>query len=250
MPNDTVLASARALPEATNRRALLRLIVGDAAPAASTEPTASGNGQDTLRNIAQRLADLEDERARISDEYTAARDRMDEVAPLPPKPRPRKIEQDKPKRFFEKPLKKIVRALSASDPKEAFGEDTPSAAYWRLRGASSDLTIMVEQIYHVSWRYQCKLFSAARECGYADTLERLEAVTGQIRQTAAEAFEIKAKTSFDVAVQAYALLEAFAAEDGRAHDKFAKALAYSAIEILPLGGGGNRVKTIARKIAA
>jgi hypothetical protein len=48
----------------------------------------------------------------------------------------------------------------------------------------------------------CRLFSAARECGYADALERLEEVNGQIRQTVAEAFEIKAKTSFDVAVQA------------------------------------------------
>jgi hypothetical protein len=96
----------------------------------------------------------------------------------------------------------------------------------------------------------CRLFSAARECGYADALERLEEVNGQIRQTVAEAFEIKAKTSFDVAVQAYALLEAFAAQDGRAHDKFAQTLARNAIGILPPGGGGSRVTATVRTIAA
>ncbi len=105
-------------------------------------------------------------------------------------------------------------------------------------------------MYRVSWRYQYRLFSAARECGYADALERLEKINGQIRQTAAEAFEIKAKTSFDVATQAIALLEAFAANDGRAGDKFAKTLAHSAIGILPLGGGGSRVTTTVRTIAA
>lgn len=80
-------------------------------------------------------------------------------------------------------------------------------------------------------------------------VRRLEKVNGQIRQTAAEAFEIKAKTSYDVAVQGYALLEAFAAEDGRAHDKFAKTLARNAIGLLPLDGGGGGVATTVRTIA-
>jgi hypothetical protein len=249
MSTDTVRANAQALPEATNHRTLLRLIVGDAAPAAptaSTEPTARADGQDKLRNIGLRLLDLEDERLRIRDEYFAARDRMNEVAPLPPKPRPRKIEEGKPKRLFSKPLKKIVRASSASG-EDKFLEDMPADAYWRLRGESK---MMSEEIYQISWRYQCRLFSAARESGYAGALERLEKVNGQIRQTAAEAFEIKAKTSFDVAIQGYALLEAFAAEDGRAHDKFAKTLARNALDILPRGGGGSRVTTTVRAIAA
>jgi hypothetical protein len=236
---------------ASDRRTLLRLIVGDAAPSAptaSTEPSAGADGQDNLRNIGQRLLDLEDERSRIRDEYIAARDRMNEVAPLPPKPRPRKIEEGKPKPIFAKPLKKIVRVPGASG-KDKFLEDTPADAYWRLRG-SSENEMMSEKIYQISWRYQCALFSAARESGYADALKRLEEVNGQIRQTAAEAFEIKARTSFDVAMQGYALLEAFVAQDGRAHDKFAKALARSAIEILPLGGGGSRVAATVRTIAA
>jgi hypothetical protein len=77
--------------------------------------------------------------------------------------------------------------------------------------------------------------------------ERLEEVIGQIRQTAAEAFEIKARTSFDVGMQGYALLEAFAANDGRAHDKFAKTLAQNALEILPPGGGGSRASSHSRR---
>jgi hypothetical protein len=234
---------------ASDRRALLRLIVGDAvqsAPTASAETSAGADKQDNLRNIGQRLLDLEDERLRISAEYLAAPDRMNEVAPLPPKPRPRKIEEGKPKPLFAKPLKRIVRASSASD-KDKFFEDTPADAYWRMRWESQKVR---EAIYQTSWRYQRRLASAARECGYADALEQLEKVKGQIRQTAAEAFEIEARTSSDVAVQGYALLKAFAAEDGRAYDKFAKKLACNAIGIIPLGGGGSRVTPTVRTVAA
>ena len=48
---------------------------------------------------------------------------MNEIAPLPPKPRPRKIEEGKPKRFFAKPLKKIVRAPGA------YGKDKGPRGY-------------------------------------------------------------------------------------------------------------------------
>jgi hypothetical protein len=172
-------------------------------------------------------------------EYFAACDRMNEIAPLPLKRRPGKTKQ-----LFAKPLKKIVRVSSGE-----FSEDTPAVAYWRLKRAS-EITMMVEQIYQISWRYLDSLFSAARECGYADALQGLEKVNGQIRQTVAEAFQIKARTGLDVATQAYALLEAFAVNDGRAHDEFAKKLARNVMEVLLRGGGGSRVAPAVRTIAA
>jgi hypothetical protein len=247
------MPNVQTLPETSNRRALLRLIVGDAgraAPTASTEPSAKADGQDNLRNIGLRLLDLEDERSRIAAEYKAARDRMNEVAPLPPKPRPRKIEEGKPKPLFSKPLKKIVRVPGASG-EDKFLEDTPADAYWRLLDGSDVkvMEMMRKEVYQISSRYLGKLVSAAVESGYMGAVRRLEDVNGQIRQTAAEAFEIETRTSRDVAIQGYALLEAFAAEDGRAHDKFAKTLARNAIAILPLEGGGSRVTPTVRTVA-
>jgi hypothetical protein len=85
------------LPEATDRRALLRLIVSEAAPGtptSSTEPSATlGQNDKLLLNVCQQLLDLGAERSRIVAEYMEARDRMNELAPLPPKPRPRKIKE-------------------------------------------------------------------------------------------------------------------------------------------------------------
>ena len=252
MTDTTLGTTDQTLPEVTNRRGLLRLIVGDAAPAAptaSTEPSARADGQD-MRDIGLRLLDLEDERCSIRTEYLAARDRMNEIAPLPPKPRPRKIEEGKPKPLFAKPFKKIVRVPGASG-EDKFLEDTPSPAYRRLWGGSDVkvMEMMRKEVYQISSRYLDKLVSAAVESGYMDAGERLENVNGQIRQAAAEAFEIETKTSRDVAIQGYALLEAFAAQDGRAHDKFAKTLARNAIAMLPRDGGGSRVTPTVRPIA-
>jgi hypothetical protein len=242
-----------ATPEATDRRGLLRLIVGDAATPAqtvSTEPSVRTDGQDQMRNVALRLLDLEGERCRIRIEYFAARDRMNEIAPLPPKPRPRKIEEGKAKPLFAKPLKKIVRVPGASG-KDKFLEDTPADAYWRLWDGSDVkvMEMMRKEVYQISSRYLDKLVSAAIESGYMDAGERLKNVNGQIRRAAAEAFEIETRSSRDVAIQGYALLEAFAAEDGRAHDKFAKTLARNAIAMLPRDGGGSRVAPTVRTVA-
>lgn len=231
-------------PRETNHGSFLRLIVGDDASSASrtaSDPSAVDE-QDTLRNIGLRLLDLADERSAIAVEYRAAKDRMNEVAPLPPKPRPREIEEGKPKPLFAKPLKKIVRASTE------FFEDTPADAYWHLMQGHP---LTRKEVYQISSRYQDRLFSAARESGYADALRRWDQISRKIRQAVAESFEIEPRTSTDVAIQAWALLEAFAVQDGRAGGEFAKKLAHNAVMVLlPSGGGGSRITPSTLTIAA
>jgi hypothetical protein len=74
-------------------------------------------------------------------------------------------------------------------------------------------------------------------------------VNRHIRQTCSDVFEIETRTSRDIAIQGYALLEAFAVRDGRANDKFAKTLACNAVALLPLDGGGSRVTPTVPPIA-
>jgi hypothetical protein len=244
MPNATVRANARPMPETTDRRALLRgmLTTGAAvgaavaagAPAAlaalpSPPVTIAGKKEaQALVEIGRRLPSLLKEYLDVSDALKNARARFDETAPLPP--RPRKRAQDQTKRMFERPLVKIVGAPAPSrKPREV----SPSHAYeslWdaMLRGENE---LARKEVYQVSDRYQSKLFSAAKDCGLTDALTRFRKAGHDLREVAAQAFEFKPETRLGVTAQAMALLGASYAKDGRVSSNFAPALAATILKI-------------------
>ena len=88
-----------------------------------------------------------------------------------------------------------------------------------------------KEIYQVSDRYQWKLFSAAKDCGLADALTRFRKAGHDLREVAAQAFEFKPETRLGIAAQAFALVGALEAQDGRAGKTFAGQLAASLLEV-------------------
>lgn len=98
-----------------------------------------------------------------------------------------------------------------------------------LRGDDGELTR--KEIYQVSDRYQWKLFSAAKDCGLADALRRFRKASRDLREIAAQAFEFKPETQLGVTAQAFALIGASEAQDGRLRSKFASSLAINPIEL-------------------
>jgi hypothetical protein len=74
------------------------------------------------------------------------------------------------------------------------------------------------------------LFSAAKDCGLADALTRFRKASHVLREIATQAFEFKPETRLGIAAQAFALIGASEAQDGRVGSKFASALAINLIE--------------------
>jgi hypothetical protein len=75
------------------------------------------------------------------------------------------------------------------------------------------------------------LFSAAKDCGLADALTRFRKAGHDLRELAAQAFEFKPETRLGVAAQAFALIGASEAQDGRVGSRFASSLAINLIEV-------------------
>jgi len=233
------------MTEATTRRAALGALAGAPAlaltvtamaspaalaaqfaqPSAASTPTQEAEG---LIEIGRRMPDLLDEFWQASDELRAAQVRFNEIAPLPPKARKRaRIANE---RMFKRPLLKIVRdAYSKPAPLEI----SASHAYEGLWDAAlrGENELSRKEIYQVSDRYQWKLFSAAKDCGLADALTRFRKASHDLREVAAQAFEFKPETRLGIAAQAFALVGALEAHDGRAGKTFAAQLAASLLEV-------------------
>ena len=241
MTNTIERANAQAIP--SDRRGFLggALAIGATAAAgapaalaalppetaAASAPIATKLEAEGLIEIGRRIAGLLEEFWQAADELRAAQVRFNEIAPLPPKPRKRaRIANE---RMFKRPLLKIVRdAYSKPAPLEI----SASHAYEGLWDAAlrDDNELSRKEIYQVSDRYQWKLFSAAKDCGLADALTRFRKAGYELRKVAGQAFEFKPETRLGVAAQAFALVGALEAQDGRAGKTFAGQLAASLLE--------------------
>jgi hypothetical protein len=245
MTNAIERANAQGMP--SDRRGFLRgaLAIGATAAAgapaalaalppetaAASAPIATKLEAEGLIEIGRRIAGLLEEFWQAADELRAAQVRFNEIAPLPPKPRKRaRIANE---RMFKTPFVKIVRGQPAPYSSTSPMETSAAHAHevlWDAAVSDDGSELTRKEIYQVSERYQWKLFSAAKDCGLADALTRFRKAGYELRKVAGQAFEFKPETRLGVAAQAFALVGALEAQDGRAGKTFAGQLAASLLE--------------------
>jgi hypothetical protein len=241
MPNATVRANARALPEATDRRGFLRSVVAagaiitasaplaltsSAAAAAVGNPPAETEENRDLLDLARRAGELFNERHQAVADLLVARNKFRDTVPLPPRPR------KKPEGI--KNLFKIVRnpgPIVRGGPIEI----SVDRAYDMWLEAANEGGNIPEfarkEVLHVSDRYVWKLIDGAHETGYMAASRRMRELDNEICHLAGKVFELEPRTGLGVAAQASTLLVAFDVRDGRAHKEFAQQLAANAIRV-------------------
>ena len=221
MPNATVRANARTLPEAINRRAFLRSVVAAgasitaAAPLALTCLPAAAAGETSavepevnqdLRDLAGRVGELPREREQVVADLEFARDRFREMVPPPPKPRGKRAREGR--NFF-----KIVRNPATVGTVHPI-EIAVDFAYDQWMKATSPNA--ARNIFDVSDQYIGKLIRGADASGYEAALQRLRDLNNETARLLIKAFEFKPKTSRELSLQSAALLVALDMGNGRA----------------------------------